>query len=261
MTSSLFKAPENFSFRAADWEGWIAQYRRYSRLMEYTTKSQTVQCDSLIYHMGTQSAESIMKTFKWGKIRYPNPEYDPDNPADRPATLERDESAQIYSDLEGKFQAYYVPSVNVINESTVFNKRVQGENESIDSFIVDLEKLVLTCSYDDPDRMVRDRFVAGLKNENLQRKLQFMSDLTLSRAVDFARRHEMVCSQIDDQRKKEANAVINTSQRGRGSHSRGRNRGRGRGNYNRNSGHQQSSSSTGHQQPPASSSLSCTNCG
>ena len=63
------------------------------------------------------------------------------------------------------------------------------EEESIDDFCIALEKLIVTCGYDKPDRsMVRDRFIAGLKDARLQEKLQFKSDLTLTSALDMAHR-------------------------------------------------------------------------
>ena len=74
--------------------------------------------------------------------------------------------------------------------------------------MVDLEKLVLTCEYQDPDRQVRDRFVGGLHDEKLQEELQFMSSLTLSKAIDYARCYEMVQGQLKEQHvKSKANKV------------------------------------------------------
>ena len=116
-----------------------------------------------------------------------------------PETIKINEKEMVYADLEGKFQAYYVLQVNIINESTVINKRKQGATESINDFMVDLQKLVLTCDYSDPDHQVRDWLIAGFYDDKLQEKLQFMSDVTLSKAFEYARRWEMIQAQLKEQ--------------------------------------------------------------
>ena len=126
-----------------------------------------------------------------------------------------------------KFTNHFIPEVNEINDSTKFNQRVQSANESVENFIIDLQKLVKTWGYSDPDCQVRNRFVAGLRDLRLQEKLQLTVDLTLNKAVEIARRHEMIKSQVQEQNhtKLEADAVR--------SHHKFRGRGRGRHGHQR----------------------------
>ena len=56
----------------------------------------------------------------------------------------------------------------------------------MDDFLVDLEDLVLTCGYENTDRHVRDRFIAGIRDPHIQKKLQFMMDADLAKAVSYA---------------------------------------------------------------------------
>ena len=67
----------------------------------------------------------------------------------KPATTEVDEKPTCYEDVFNKFHNHFVPKVNIVNESTVFNLRKQKKDELIDNFVVDLEKLVVTCGYQD----------------------------------------------------------------------------------------------------------------
>ena len=76
-----------------------------------------------------------------------------------------------------------------MNESAKFNKRSQGD-ESLNSFLIDLQQLVISYDYQDQDRQVRDRFIAGLHDEKLQEKLQFLADIDLHNAVEYAHRWE-----------------------------------------------------------------------
>ena len=225
--ASPYVPPPKYSFIAAEWEEWSREYKRYARLIKVVTEPDDRRIDSLLYQMGNAKAERIMKTFKYGKKTVPNPEHEHDN--SKPATKKVDEKSTCYEDVFAKFQHHFVPKVNIVNESTVFNLRKQKTAESIDDFVVDLEKLVQTCDYQDPDRQVRDKFIAGLHDNILQEKLQFMDNCTLQKAVEYARRWEMIHEQMKD-RKKESQPSVDelhkSAYRGRG---RGRGQGRGRG--------------------------------
>ena len=147
---------------------------------------------------------------------------------------------KCYEDVLSKFNNHFIPQVNIVNESKVFNTRCQGPTESIDSFVVDLQKLVVSCEYQDEDRMVRDRFIAGVNDPQLQEKLQFQRKITLEQAVEYARRHEMIKQQLQEQQgggTKAADEISSARGRGRGG-SRGRGQGRGRGGRGRGRGQQ-----------------------
>ena len=200
--------------------------------------------------MGTKEAEQVITTFTWGRITVP----DPDG-ADG-ATKEVDETDEMFDILLQKFHDYFIPQVNIINESTVFNKRLQAPGESVEAFARALQVLVKTCDYLEPQRMVRDRFVAGLTDHRLQEKLQFKKELTLKTALEYARREEMIKGQVAAQKAKGNLEVDEAYSSNRGQHSRGRgshnSRGRGRGQHsNNNFGNQHSQHTEG----------SCGNCG
>ena len=243
MAQSLFQPPGQFSFKPADWLDWYADWKRYIALTEIDQKADATKISALLYNMGTRKAEKVMQTFKYGKKRVPNPAHA--NDAELPATIEVDEKATVYDDVIGKFDHHYVPKINIVNESANFNKRVQ-RGETIDSFLIDLQQLVIKCDYQDPDRQVRDRFIAGLKDDKLQEKLQFMPDVTLERAVDYSRRWEMLQEQLKQQRSDTATAseVRTRGYRGRG-HGQARGRGHGRqGNFGGQPKTQQSTSTS-----------------
>ena len=156
-----------------------------------------------------------MQTFQYGKKRIPDP-------ANEGSTKQVDEKATCYEDVISKFEHHYVPKIDVVNESAKFNKRVQGD-ESIENFLIDLQQLVISCDYEDQDRHVRDRFIAGLCNEKIQEKLQFMADIDLHKAAEYACRWETLQNQLQNQR-----SAIASTNKVRSS-SRGRGQGRGRG--------------------------------
>lgn len=187
-----FDPPPKFSFKAEEWRDWLADFKRFAGVIKLSSEAGETQRDTLIYHMGTRQAESIMQGFRWGKIRV-------QDPANNDRTIEVDETDTMFDVLIQKFTDHFVPAVNQINESLKFNKRVQGPSETVDQFVVDLQNLVKTCGYSDPERQVRDRFVAGLRDGRLQEKLQLTKNLTLVDAIEMSRRHEMVKIQVQQQ--------------------------------------------------------------
>ena len=90
-----------------------------------------------------------MQNFAWQQREVQNPE------GQMVEVDEADTSQPDYYDiLISKFDKFFIPSVNVINEIAVFNKRVQGPNELISDFVTELQNLVKTCSYMNPERQI-----------------------------------------------------------------------------------------------------------
>ena len=219
--TNLYKPPGQFSFNASDWPDWYADWKRYVLLTEINAKDDIHKINALLYHMGTRRAERVMQTFSYGEKTVPNSRV---RDSGQSPTIQEAEKDTCYADVIKKFDGHYSPKVNVVNESTNFNKRVQGD-ESIDSFLIDLQQLVLKCEYQDPDRQVRDRFIAGIKDSKLQEKLQFQANITLEKAVGYARRWEALQEQMRQQHGPSVSAN-EVSHRGR---SKGRGRGQGQG--------------------------------
>ena len=89
-----------------------------------------------------------MQTFRYGKKKT-------EHPSNEGEYIEVDEKDSCYEDVIQKFNEHYVPRVNIVHESIVFNKRVQSATESVDDFLIDLEQLVLSCDYEDTERQVK----------------------------------------------------------------------------------------------------------
>lgn len=77
-----------------------------------------------------------------------------------------------YDELITKLENHYAPKKNEIAETFKFNKRNQMQGESIAEYIVELKTIAQDCNFGDfHDRALRDRFICGLNNESIQRKL------------------------------------------------------------------------------------------
>lgn len=95
-----------------------------------------------------------------------------------------------------RFEAYVKPRTNLIYNRYKFHSRFQTEGETLDQFVTDLKLLVKECNYQEADNMVRDRLVIGIQNTKIREKLVNVgSDLTLEKAQEIARLHEMSTAQ------------------------------------------------------------------
>ena len=95
-----------------------------------------------------------------------------------------------------KFEAYVKPNSNEIYNRYKFQTRVQEEGETFEQFATQLQILVKDCAYPEQDKMVRDRILIGIKNQLIREKLiKVCSELTLAKAMEIARVHELSESQ------------------------------------------------------------------
>ena len=112
-----------------------------------------MQVNTLIYAMGDQD-DDILRSFELSE-----------------------EDRKNYRVVKSKFDSYFVQRRNVIFERAKFNRGIQEEGESVDTFITALAE---HCGYGDlHDEMIRDRIVVGIRNSALSEKLQLDSKLTL----------------------------------------------------------------------------------
>jgi hypothetical protein len=89
------------------------------------------------------------------------------------------------------FEQYFKPRSNEVISTWQFNKRIQEDGESFDTYYTELIKIVKNCNFPDQDRMLRDRIVVGIKDQRVQQRLLEIRDLTLERAVEICRSAEL----------------------------------------------------------------------
>ena len=98
--------------------------------------------------------------------------------------------------VKDKFDDYFTVRRNTIYEGAKFNRRRQGEKESVDEFITNLYALAKYCQYGElQDELIRDRIVVGIQDAQLSEKMQMEPELTLERTVTLACQSECVKTQ------------------------------------------------------------------
>ena len=116
------------------------------------------------------------------------------------------------ADIKEKLITHYKPKPPVIGQRFVFHQRTQNSGESINEFVMELRRLARTCEFGPfLDEALRDRFVCGLNNSTIQKKLLSEKNLTLQRAIDIAMAAEMAvlhsCDHLSSQNEPEVLAL------------------------------------------------------
>ena len=118
MASARIPLPEKLdSKKPEEWKRWIERFECY-RIAAQLDEKDKVQINTLVYTMGGNVNE-ILRSFQLG------------------------EADQTYDAVKARFATHFVGCTNVIFEPARFNKRVQGDQESIIDFIESLR--VQTC--------------------------------------------------------------------------------------------------------------------
>ena len=100
----------------------------------------------------------------------------PEKPADK-----------TYDELCKLLKDHLAPKPLVIAERFRFHKRHQAIAESVNDFVAEIRKLSEHCEFGEAlNDSLRDRFVCGLRDHNIQRKLLSKSGLTFQKAVEEA---------------------------------------------------------------------------
>ncbi|XP_070390988.1 uncharacterized protein [Dermacentor albipictus] len=167
------KPPRPADFQnAADWPAWMDEFDDYRFAFGLHEKPDEVQVRTLLYTMGRKSRE-ILRSLNV-----------------------KDEEMEDFDLVKLKFKGYFVHTKNTVYESARFNLRRQQLGETVDQFATELKRLADRCEFKEmKERLIRDRFVVGLRDHLLSEELQMDPNLTLSTALAKARTSETVKKQ------------------------------------------------------------------
>ena len=96
-----------------------------------------------------------------------------------------------------RLEQYCIGEVNESFERYNFNKRDQEPHESIDAYVSSLRRLAKTCNYGQlTDSLIRDRIIAGIRDNTARKKLLQTQKLTLKQSIDIVRSFEVAGEQL-----------------------------------------------------------------
>ena len=150
MASIRLQPPEPFDFKRPDeWPRWKKRFAQFRSASTLDKEAEDRQVNTLLYCMG-EEAENVLSS-----------------------TGISDKDKKNYDKVVEKFDLYFAVRRNVIFERARFNRRVQYEGESAETYISELYELIEFCDYGNlKDEMLRDRLVVGIRDTSLSEKMQ-----------------------------------------------------------------------------------------
>ncbi|KFD49840.1 hypothetical protein M513_09307 [Trichuris suis] len=115
-----------------------------------------------------------------------------------------------YDYIVRALQCHFIPKPSVIYQRFHFQRRLQRDGEGIATYIAEFRRLASDCNFgSNLEERLRDQFVCGLKDEDLQKRLLAHSELDLNDALREAVAAESASRQAKDIRSANAeNAEI-----------------------------------------------------
>ncbi|XP_037517987.1 uncharacterized protein LOC119394753 [Rhipicephalus sanguineus] len=103
---------------------------------------------------------------------------------------------KTFDEVKVLLKNHYSPPISIIAERCRFNRRVQLEHESVEDFIIEIKHLARKCDFGSflKDAM-RDRLVAGIRSEDIQRALFTEENLGFESACKIALARELAAKQ------------------------------------------------------------------
>ncbi|XP_064470256.1 uncharacterized protein LOC135385008 [Ornithodoros turicata] len=162
--------PPPFDFsNTGEWPSWIQCFEDYMFAAGLYQAQEEVKVRTLLYCMGPKARTILVSTCKEEGV---------------PKTFQ-----QVKSTLDD----YFIHPVNEVYESARFHRRAQAAEETVDEFYTALCNMVKKCNYrsaEVQERLVRDRFVVGLRDSPLSDLLCRIPKLTLAEALIQVRQYE-----------------------------------------------------------------------
>ncbi len=170
--------PEAFDFSHPEkWPEWRRRFERYRIATKLNKETAEIQINTLVYTMG-EDADNILDTL--------------------PLT---EENRMDYDRVMTAFHDHFVPRANPVHWRAMLRRRMQADNENIETYVRVLFELAKKCDFRDKNIEVRDQLVIGMKDREVSKSLQADAELTLDKAVTKARQEEALKEQLSYQAK------------------------------------------------------------
>lgn len=102
-----------------------------------------------------------------------------------------------YTDLVSALKNHYQPTCSVTVERYKFHTRSKKPSESVPEFVSELKKLADKCAFGETlNDMLKDRLVAGINDEKIQKRLLVEPELTFEKAYNISVSQELASKDV-----------------------------------------------------------------
>ena len=99
---------------------------------------------------------------------------------------------------------HYKPKLSEASASLLFNSRNQKNGETVQIYVAELRRLAVPCNFGEfLNRAIKDRFIAGVNDKEIQQKILAVPDeeLSLTKAFQIAEAYESACHNVEQMQK------------------------------------------------------------
>ncbi|UYV73363.1 K02A2.6-like [Cordylochernes scorpioides] len=94
---------------------------------------------------------------------------------------------KTFEELTEKLNTHFSPKRSIIVQRFIFFKRMQETEESVSQYLVAIKRLAATCEFGNfLENSLRDKFVCGLSDPRIQKKILSEGDVSLARVMEIA---------------------------------------------------------------------------
>ena len=180
---NCIRTPKELSFDGnleENWKNWLQSFELFLYASEKYNKDDKIKC-ALLLHCAGEKAIEIYNSFTF-------------------TNAEKDK----YDVLIEKFKTHMAGKKDVSYERTIFNSRIQKEDELFANYLAALQVQAKKCEYENlVDGIVRDRIVQGIRSKKTKEKLMSTRDLTLEKSIDICKVAEINELRLNEMREEE----------------------------------------------------------
>ena len=165
-TKTYLGTPEPFNSTTGDWSDYVKRFKHFLAANRVTDDAQKLFL--ILTLMGASTLKLLSNLIA------------PHEPGEI-----------SYTQVVEKLTSHFKPKTLKISKHFRFYKRNQSRGESVANYLAELRRLALTCEFGNfLDEALCDKFVCGLIDEAIQRRLLAEADLTLTKALTLAQAME-----------------------------------------------------------------------
>ncbi|UYV71623.1 hypothetical protein LAZ67_8003894, partial [Cordylochernes scorpioides] len=164
------------------WETWREAFEIFSIAADLESMP-LVRQRAILKHILGEKTVSIYKTFR----------------------VTENEAYPSIKEMLDMLSKHFKPFKNIIQIRNNFFTSVQKKGQGITEFVTELKQLAQECEFEElAESLIRDRFIIGMIDQEVKKKLLEDPQLTLPKAISVATIAESVCVQIASWEEKQA---------------------------------------------------------
>ncbi|UYV61748.1 K02A2.6-like [Cordylochernes scorpioides] len=164
------------------WETWREAFEIFSIAADLESMP-LVRQRAILKHILGEKTMSIYKTFR----------------------VTENEAYPSIKEMLDMLSKHFKPFKNIIQIRNKFSTCVQKEGQGITEFVTELKQLAQECEFEElAESLIRDRFIIGMIDQEVKKKLLEDPQLTLPKAISVATIAKSVCLQIASWDEKQA---------------------------------------------------------